>query len=240
MNRVIILLITLVVFYFIFSKKIMFEGMDNDDILYFNNKLAGQTYADIAYEFGSASSKLDEPDGMAIWKNPSYFEEIILRDESIEHTKPSAHCDFLYVTISVFVPDNLIPKISQISQAIYYDRLKKTLTARCNSLPNTIALLFLSMKLINNPELTKEIISNSDLAIIKSSEQTYYKTMSNELETMVRENQDMFISVMPNKKCYIPNNIQDINLDRDITHTNLDKSYNKPKQIHSKMLSISN
>ena len=220
MDNVIILLIVLLVIFFLTQTHI-FEGMaNNDDIVYFNNRLAAATYASVVYEFGPPTSKLDKPDGMVIWKYPAFFDEIVLRDEAIEHTKPEPHCDFLYLSIQVFVPDHLLPNIGKISDSLYYDKSKKTLTARCNNMQTNVALLFLAMKLVNNPELTDTIVPNADKAIKKSVYgSSVYEGMKNELEAMVRHNQEVFVSVMPNKKCYIP------------THNMPSQTYNKLESI---------
>lgn len=158
-------------------------------------------FKDVVDEFGPPDMVINSSGGLAIWKNRDYFKEIILKDESIEHLKPKPHCDFLYATINVFVPESVKCILLELSQSIYYDDLKRELTARCHFMGANVATLYLAMMIINDPANAEMYKSKYGETIMGSMNPKTYKKLYNDLGNMVRMNQLMYKAYMPNVNC---------------------------------------
>jgi len=109
--------------------------------------------------------KYGEPDvtsdSMILWEDGriSDFDKVYVRDESIEHDFPKPHRDFVYSTMTINIPEDLMEAVAKASESIIVDQLKNEVTARCgNIIANAITLGFVQ-KLVDgkiDPENAKE------------------------------------------------------------------------------------
>ena len=77
------------------------------------------------------------------WRNISQFDETTIKNESVPHSFPKPHRDYVYSTIKMQVPVELVPVFSYVTESILIDRLKNTVTARCGDIEaNAITLGF--------------------------------------------------------------------------------------------------
>lgn len=172
------------------------------DIYNFIHKLPADKYGDIVKEFGEPTVRADEPNGFMLWKSPGFFEEILLRDESIEDSMPKQHCDFLYVTVNVHVPYKLLSSVLALSPTISYNALKNELTVMCNDMLPAVMTLYLALTIINKPNTAKQVYNDFRNALLSVNPVTN-KSIMEELEIMVRNNQKDFAQFMPNRTCSI-------------------------------------
>lgn len=149
-----------------------------------------------------------KPGGIAIWKNPDFFYEIIVKDESILHEEPEKHCDFLYGGILIEIPDDKLPKILSLSKSIYYDKLKKVLYSRCHFLGAVIATLMLSIQILHNPKQVSKIKKNYNGMIEKSMNKDGFNEIYNNLESEVSQNKNTFEN--PKTNCSVKNSKNNI------------------------------
>ena len=204
MERYFILMIVLAVSYYLFRYRT--EGMQNcskSTIYHFLHATAASKYPELVAAFGEPNILVDQPHGAAIWKGSSdIFESIMLLDEAVGHMEPFSHCDCVYATIRVHIPDNLLPLVLGISKSIYYDRLKKHLTVRCHSIHADVATLWLAMTLLNHSSDADVIAKEYESALRAASDKSanYYK-MNTELSTMVHNNQTMYANELEKKEC---------------------------------------
>ena len=105
-----------------------------------------------------------EPDvltnNMALWNGRiSEFTQTYVKDESIPHCCPKPHNDYVYSTMVIDVPEELMEAIAKASESIIVDQLKNEVTARCADIyANAITLGFVQ-KLVKgdiDPEDSKE------------------------------------------------------------------------------------
>ena len=69
--------------------------------------------------------------------------ETYVVDESIPHSFPDPHRDFVYTVMEIKVPSHMLDTLGHVTGSIVYDGLKKTVTARCGSLEaNALTLQF--------------------------------------------------------------------------------------------------
>ena len=109
--------------------------------------------------------KYGEPDvttdNMVLWKDGkiSEFDQVYVLDESIPHASPKPHHDFVYSTMTIDVPEELMGAIAEASESIIVDQLKDEVTARCGDIyANAITLGFVQ-KLVDgkiDPEDAEE------------------------------------------------------------------------------------
>jgi hypothetical protein len=120
------------------------------DISQFKHGIVKKRYHDIVKEFGRPHVLFNKPGGVAVWMNTDVYSTLLLMDESIEHNQPKPHCDFLYGTVKVHIPDEILIKVLMLSKSVTYDRLKKELTARCHFSGAITATLYLALKIVND------------------------------------------------------------------------------------------
>ena len=180
---------------------IIIQNLMMSPVSYFYHVLPKERYPDVVNEFGKPDFIINDKGGMAIWKNKDFFEEIVLKDESIEHKKPAPHCDFLYSTVNVYIPDELIPKVLRLSRSVNYDNLKKELTARCHFMGANVATLYLAMQIVNDYESEESPKSKYGKTIASTMNKETYKELYDELGQMVRDNQNKYKDNMPNREC---------------------------------------
>lgn len=189
---VLILIIVILIVYYLFY----YHGVDC-----FKHKLPRERYQDIVAEFGRPSFVINSSGGAAIWKNPDFYSKIMLKDESIQHKEPKPHCDFLYSKIRVHLDDQVLSSILALSKSIYYDRLKKELTARCHFMGANVATLLLALKLAENPDKANEIYEQYDSSVLASMDKEKYQEMVSELRKLVEENQKKYADQLTNLDC---------------------------------------
>ena len=87
--------------------------------------------------------------------------ETYVIDESIPHSFPDPHRDFVYTVMEIKVPSHLLDTLGHVTGSIVYDGLKETVTARCGSLEaNALTLQFVkdlvSGKIENDNDVAKK------------------------------------------------------------------------------------
>jgi len=92
-------------------------------------------------------TKFGKPDYMnqyvACWMQKSGFNEIMVKDESVQHSFPMPHLDFVYSTIEQPLEPDTIGKLAAVTGSIIVDGLKGQVTARCGMLmKNAVTLGF--------------------------------------------------------------------------------------------------
>ena len=81
--------------------------------------------------------------GMLYWKKFDGMLEPTLIDESIPHSFPKAHKDYVYSGMTIEVPEQFYSLFAHVTGSILIDGLKKRVTARCGALiANAITLQF--------------------------------------------------------------------------------------------------
>jgi hypothetical protein len=86
------------------------------------------------------------PKGVSIWKKftpDTPFTRVMLIDESVAQFIPYKHYGYLYVTINYEIDEKNIGDVLSCSESVMYDKLKKELTVRSNSLENSMVWLVL-------------------------------------------------------------------------------------------------
>ena len=83
-------------------------------------------------------------DNMLLWKaGISEFIQTYVKDESIPHDSPKPHKDFVYSTMEIDIPEDLMEAVAKASESIIVDQLKNEVTARCGDIyANAITLGF--------------------------------------------------------------------------------------------------
>ena len=87
--------------------------------------------------------------------------ETYVMDESIPHSFPEEHRDFVYTVMEIKVPSDMLDTLGHVTGSIIYDGLKETVTARCGSLEaNALTLQFVkdvvSGKVENDKDVAKK------------------------------------------------------------------------------------
>ena len=67
--------------------------------------------------------------------------ETYIIDESIPHSFPKPHRDYVYTTMNIKVPSDMLDTLGHVTGSIIYDGLKEEVTARCGSLYANAATL---------------------------------------------------------------------------------------------------
>lgn len=105
------------------------------------------------------------PGGLAIWREDTLKNqdipliEVVLKDESIAHSEPTPHRDYLYATYELDAPRDRINDIRALSDSVTYDPLKKQVTARCHFMGANYATLYLSALIADNT-IGKDVAKN--------------------------------------------------------------------------------
>jgi len=110
------------------------------------------------------TEKYGEPkvltDSMALWEGGiSDFDKVYVKDESIPHCCPKPHKDYVYSTMKINVPQELMEAVAKASESIIVDQLKNEVTARCADIvANAITLGFVQKLVAGEikPEDSKE------------------------------------------------------------------------------------
>lgn len=162
-------------------------------------------FRDLVQEFGTPDVLLNRPNGMAIWYNKGIFNKIVLLDESIEHMEPEPHCDFLYASVKVYIPQDAICNVLGLSKSIYYDQLKQELTARCHFMGANVATLYLALLISQNPDNAEQYYEQYGSTIMSSMDKNRYNQLLNRLKQLVNQNNNQYVNEQPNTNCNIDN-----------------------------------
>ena len=134
-------------------------------------KLIGQPSILSLKEGGLALWLKTDLDKVNFFGIPNCFEEILLRDEAIQHRCPAKHTDFLYSYVYVDIGPDILPIIHSISGSVSYDPLKKLLSARCGSIEANVATLKLCTDILTDKLDTNDYYNIAPLygSLIKST-----------------------------------------------------------------------
>ncbi len=151
----------------------------------FAKRLPKERYPDLVAEFGEPD---DYAKGIIYWYNKKgLYNSIILKDEEILHCKPAKHYDFLYSTISVYLPRDVVCEVIKISKSIYYDQLKRELTVRCHFTGANIATIYIALKVATG-EFTvssvKALSSYKKIIMATMDNPEYRDTLEDEIRQM--------------------------------------------------------
>ena len=95
------------------------------------NKDAAEYARELIAEFGPP----DEFSATLLrWFNIAQFDEVFIKDESVDHDFPAPHKDFVYSVKTFAVPEHLVGAFAHVTGSILVDGLKQTVTARCGKL----------------------------------------------------------------------------------------------------------
>lgn len=169
----------------------------------FGNQLPKERFPDLMDEFGTPDMLFNMEGGFAVWKKRGIFEKIMLKDESIAHYTPKPHCDFLYSTIRVHIPDNALGKVLELSRSLYYDDLKQELTSRCHFMGATVATLYLAMHIIEDHSDHKRYKDMYNETITSSMKPDVYKQLLGGLKTKIDGNQMQYAEKLVKVSCPI-------------------------------------
>lgn len=102
-----------------------------------------------------------EPDGVTYdclyWKKLDGMLNVRLKDESIAHSFPAKHRDFVYSDHEIEVPEHLYSVFAHVTGSIIIDGLKNLVSARCGNLfANAITLQFVKDVVDGNAPQTPE------------------------------------------------------------------------------------
>jgi len=140
-------------------------------------------------EFGSPDVISDVSGGYALWGSHDFLLNITLKDEVIQHNKPDQHCDSLYATINIVIPDDLLPKIFALGNNVSYDRQKKQLTVRCHFMGGIIGPMYLAAKITTDSTNADSYVSKYDETVLSTSDNVTYKKLYDELAALLKTNQ---------------------------------------------------
>lgn len=186
------------------DKNYLKGGFDNkeDFISNFKNQLPKKEIYELVKIFGKPEfiSNEGNEDGMVMWKPKDIFTMIMVVDELTNHDEPSPHKDFVFVGITVFIPEDIIFKVLKLSKSLFYYQLNGNLNVSCNSLSNVVAILYLAMMIINDPSNFDKYKSKYTDTINNSKEK--YNELYTDLKKMILENQKKYKEKLPKKYLY--------------------------------------
>src|SRR6185437_8632652 len=131
--------------------------------------------------FGKPYFYVDKPQGVAVWLNFNLkgktlfgqqvcFDKILVKDENILHTDTNPpHYDFVYGFVQVPMQLYQAQSLMQMSDSVGYDRFKKVLWARCQTLDGVIILLKLATDVLMGSTSVSAILTNSTISSLMNS-----------------------------------------------------------------------
>ena len=124
-------------------------GADGSIELYWTHSKPSDRLPDVIAEFGTPNIIDTSPGGLALWGASSLkgtpFTEIILKDEEIYHG--GSHVDFLTAGVCVDLRPEVQHAMLAITESVWYDRLTRTLYARCHHMGAVVSTLLLVTQL---------------------------------------------------------------------------------------------
>lgn len=112
--------------------------------------------------FGSPDAISVKRNGFALWLTRGLFNEHVLRDEYVKHCVPRDHYDYFYSSVKFYVPESKLCDVLKISGSLFYDGLKKYLTARCGGIGANYATIYLAM-MVSEGKLTINQVKSADM-----------------------------------------------------------------------------
>lgn len=110
--------------------------------------------------YGTPDAISVKRNGFALWLTRGLFSEHLLRDEDVKHCVPRPHHDYFYSSVKFYVPADKVCDVLKISGSLFYDGLKKYLTARCGGIGANYATLYLAMMVAEGKLSIKEVKSD--------------------------------------------------------------------------------
>ena len=122
-------------------EKLVFEEKPESSIQKWVHEDAQEYALELIERYGEPDVVTDK---MVLWEEGiSRFDKTYVLDESIEHCCPKPHRDYVYSTMTIDVPQELMEPIAEASESIIVDQLKNKVTARCADITaNAITLGF--------------------------------------------------------------------------------------------------
>ena len=116
------------------------KALDEYQYPEWKNKDAEKYKKKLVDAFGKPS---DKSKSMCEWKNKDGFSRILIKDESIAHSFPKPHHDFVYGTRKLKLEPDHVAILNKATGSITYDGLKQEVTARCGMLTkNAVSIGF--------------------------------------------------------------------------------------------------
>lgn len=165
----------------------------------FKHKMPKKRYSDVVDEFGAPDFVQNKPGGVAIWKQPDFFERIMLLDESIKHKSPKPHCDFLYSTVKVHIPFDMLEDVLKLSKSVKYDQLKGELTVRCHTMKANIPTINLVMKIVNGEDNVHD--EYGPLIMKTMNDKKFYTDLYLKTKNLVKQNQIKYEDTFHTEDC---------------------------------------
>lgn len=99
-------------------------------------------YRNLIDEFGKPTYIAPNKGGFALWakhdlaetKTGFIWEKVMIVDDNTPHLYPAPHNDFVYGWYILHVPDEKLQALLEITDAMIYDPMKKSLMVRCQSM----------------------------------------------------------------------------------------------------------
>jgi len=184
--------IVLIVLLFIYLKNTSIEKFTEDEFKFKSKKLL-DVVNDLKKRFGEPySSKLVE-DGYLMWKKVSLFEYILIQDQSYTSVESDYTCGNITLSIKIFIPDNKMEHVLDVHNNLSYDRLKKQLVCRGDSLNNMLKIFITCVDVVNDiknkdkymKDLKDLLVNNEDIEVnlfkLKLKLDKYNEETSNKL-----------------------------------------------------------
>ena len=115
-------------------------GSPTDVLQKWNHKDAAEYAQKLIDDYGEPD---EYTESQLTWYDISQFNDTTVKDESVPHEFPKMHRDFVYSTMEIEVPEDMVPVFARATESILIDRLKNTVTARCGDIyANAITLGF--------------------------------------------------------------------------------------------------
>ena len=149
----------------------------NDSIENWEHKDAQKYAFELIEKYGEPDVVTDQ---MVLWEEGiSKFDKTYVLDESIEHCCPKPHRDYVYSTMTIDVPQDLMEPIAKASESIIVDQLKNKVTARCADIvANAITLGFVQ-KLVEGKIVPKDAKKEYERHIIDGIVPEWFKEEQN-------------------------------------------------------------
>ena len=126
----------------------------------------------------SLLKRLGKPDlldvrdkGVSIWKHASvkfiypFIEQLEIHDERVPYKVPFPHYEYVYIYVSMNIPEHRIKDVLNISKSISYDSLKHWIRIRSFSIRSAIVLLATVYLLLQNQITLDDIKYNGLLRL---------------------------------------------------------------------------
>ena len=118
---------------------------------------------------------------MVLWEDGiSEFDKVYVKDESIEHDSPKPHRDYVYSTMTIDVPEELMEAVAKASESIIVDQLKNEVTARCGDITANAITLGFVQKLVDGEIKPEDAAEEYKRHILDGIKPDWFKEQLNE------------------------------------------------------------